>query len=198
MPFLSKRGSSLFSTLLLALALTGSAVAGPIFVPAAGAVTATLVVNSHTFATEAFDVRSTAGQVSVYDPGFLGTITLSDGGNSVPNSYLAAFNSAFTEAGLLTFDGLNGVVSGADFLVGTTAAPITSITDPALNDMLKPLVFDFSITSGSVINEDLIGFSLTLNQIVPVGSPVPEPATASFLLCTGLLGFAFRRRFRVR
>jgi hypothetical protein len=75
---------------LLVCALAAVASAATI-VPSSGSISSTLVVDINTQAVLAFDVRSTA-VLDVFDPGFLGSVPLSDGGAPAPNNTLTAYN----------------------------------------------------------------------------------------------------------
>jgi hypothetical protein len=141
-------------------------------------ITGTVIVDLSSDTIVGFDVRAnfggvpgTAAVVDVSDPGPVGSVNLTDLSASVPNSTLTAFNSSFTEAGILTLDGLTGAfVGGTDYLVLSTGSPSTPITDPALADVLAPLVFDFSILSGTAIPGTTdVGFTLGLAVVLLIG-----------------------------
>jgi len=167
--------------LFCALAVAANATT---IVSSSGSITGTLVVDSTTFAIEAFDVRGSE-IVNVFDSGsnLLGSVALFDLGSPPPNSLLMGANGAFSESGVLTLNGLSGAVSGGDFLVGSTGVANGTVTDPALLQLLNPLVFDFTIGSAQTISPTQLGFSLTLNQINAVPQAItPEPASMQLLL----------------
>jgi hypothetical protein len=182
--------------LVCALAAAASATT---FVSTSGSITGTLVVDSNTFAIQAFDVRGSE-TLDVFDSGanLLGSVALFDLGSAPPNSLLMGANGAFSESGVLTLDGLNGVVSGSDFLVGSGGVPNGTVTDAALLQLLNPLVFDFTFGTTTQISDTQLAFSLTLNQVDAVPqSTTPEPATMSLLLGPLFVGTAWGWRKRL-
>jgi hypothetical protein len=120
---------------------------------------------------------------------------VTDNSAAVPNDVLIAFNSLFTEAGSVTLQGLTGSIVGTDqYLVLSSGVPITSVSDPALSVILQPLVFDFQIVSGTLIDPNTLGFALSLSQIISVPAPVPEPATLALTFFVLLAGSLWRVR----
>jgi hypothetical protein len=178
--------------ILLALGLASMASAATI-VPLAGSITAQMVVDSSTMTVLAFDVRALA-LLDVGNPTSIGTVFLNDEGAASPNNVLMAYNSSLTEAGFLTLHSAAGVIVGSDFLVPATGTPIGTVTNLALLEALKPLIFDFGIVSGTAIGETAILFDMQLNQIFQTEAPVPEPATAVMVISSiGVLAFLRRR-----
>lgn len=161
-----------------------------------GSITGTLIVDLGSSTIQNFDVRG-SGTLDVFEGvNYVGTVAFSDLGNPAPNFNLTAYNAIFTQSGQLTLDGTNGViVGGTDYLVGSTGTVVVGpITDAALADVLKPLVFDFTIANGTQISGNIYGFDLTLNQVV---AATPEPAALQLVFGGLLAGGTWNLRKRL-
>jgi len=168
-------------------------------VPGPPEVTLTLVPTGSGFLA---DLRGTAG-LTFGDP-VISNVTITDGvpfGGTPPpfnNSLMLGLNyPAFSEFIVLTFDFSSLVTLPADgpgpdaFILGG-GIPLTPITDPGLQALLKTNVYGFEFDSVAFGTDGQAFFSYHLASV----DAVPEPGTL-LLLATGLLGGG-ARMFRVR
>lgn len=179
----------ILGTLLLAGTLSAS-----IITLDTGSLTATLVETStNTFL--GFDVRAN-GVLNAYNPGFIESMIVSDGGSPIPNQTLFVFDSAFTQDVSLTFDGAGSLVGPGFVVVPATGVAGGPLTDPGLQLLVGPLFFGFNITSvftdpGGAFVADSLSFAQAQS------SSVPEPSAIWLVGSVVLLTVALKFKPRV-
>lgn len=191
--------NQLLQTATLALLVTCSASATPVFNIGSGTLTVSRLFNTATLVE--FPLRDVRGLVSldVFDPGGLGTILVADNsGGTDPNFVTLTFgvtalngaNGSLTELAVLTFDLAGAVITPNTFMANAIGTPNGPVSDPALMRLLGTTTWSFNLSNLAPIDTETTIAQYTLASVT---SAVPEPGSASLVLLGAGLAVVLRR-----
>jgi hypothetical protein len=173
---------------------TGIALAGPVFAIDTTSIPNTAAVTLfNDGSTTTFDIHG-AVQLDVFNPGFVGAVALFDTGQPFGNNLEFASNFG-AELGSVVFDFTSPAFSngGLDLQLTGLGSAITTVTDPALSQLLTSLQYNFGfLTSFQTDNGTVSVFGLT----GVASSAVPEPASMVLFGTGGVFLLFLKRRRR--